>query len=557
MRRSILLLAAGLWTACGSDSAKSDGDTDATSAAPVDVNEAEVARIPRMSDRRLLTRLSLDLRGVRPTADELARVDADSAELDAILDEYLADPRFEDRVRQMYTEIYLTRADFFALQAADYGLADEPGFARAVGEEPIRLVARVAAEDRPWTDIVTADWTIANELTATAFDLDYSGPGWDVAQYRDGRPAAGVLATNGLWWRYRSTASNANRKRANQASRILLCNDYLVRPIDFDRDVDLLDEDAVNDAISNNPQCVNCHVSLDPFAAYFFGFWNYNEDSWLEASTYHPERERLWSDYLPDAPAYYGQPGSSMADLGRQIASDPRFAECAVEQVYEGLLRREVSLSDTNALTAHREAFIQGELRFKALVKSVVADPRYRAGDSDDPLVDEAGAVPLKMVTTDQLASQVAGLTGFEWNYANYEMMANDLIGVRTLAGGADGVSVVRTATRPNATLLLVQERLAELGAVHAVERQLAGEDTGLFPHVDLSETPETDEAAMVANIQHLHAVVFGRNAAADGPEVAANLELWRELYSIDGSAPAAWAGLLTALLRDPDFLLY
>ena len=50
-----------------------------------------------------------------------------------------------------------------------------------------------------------------------------------MARYQDGRPAAGVLATNGLWWRYRSTASNANRKRANQASRILLCQDYLVR----------------------------------------------------------------------------------------------------------------------------------------------------------------------------------------------------------------------------------------------------------------------------------------------------------------------------------------
>jgi hypothetical protein len=47
--------------------------------------------------------------------------------------------------------------------------------------------------------------------------------------YADGRPAAGVLSTNGLWWRYPSTASNGNRKRADTPSRIFLCHDYTNR----------------------------------------------------------------------------------------------------------------------------------------------------------------------------------------------------------------------------------------------------------------------------------------------------------------------------------------
>jgi len=42
-----------------------------------------------------------------------------------------------------------------------------------------------------------------------------------------------------------------------------------------------------------------------------------------------------------------------------------------------------------------------------------------------------------------------------------------------------------------------------------------------------------------------------------DGEEVEANLALWQELYAINRDADEAWAGLLTALLRDPDFLLY
>jgi hypothetical protein len=61
----------------------------------------------------------------------------------------------------------------------------------------------------------------------------------------------------------------------------------------------------------------------------------------------------------------------------------------------------------------------------------------------------------------------------------------------------------------------------------------------------------------MVAQIQRLHLRLFGHTIAADGPEVEGNLGLWSELYAADGDAGAAWRGLLSALLRDPDFVLY
>ena len=53
------------------------------------------------------------------------------------------------------------------------------------------------------------------------------------ARYTDGRPAAGVLATNGLWWRYTTTDSNMNRTRAAAISRLLLCEDFMARPVSF------------------------------------------------------------------------------------------------------------------------------------------------------------------------------------------------------------------------------------------------------------------------------------------------------------------------------------
>jgi len=501
-----------------------------------------------------LVRTSLDLRGVRPSEDEVARVEADPTELDLLVDEFMDDPRFEGRVRDLWAEVYLTRTEAYLISAASYGLDDQPAFQTAVGDEALHILGYIAANDLPYTELVTGDWTMADETLAEIWPIDRPrGDGWQKSRYTDDRPAAGILATNSMWWRYTSTTSNANRKRANAASRILLCNDYLSRPIEFDRNVNLLDEEAVEAAVQSDPACANCHNSLDPFAAYFFGFWWYDYTNPLEASRYYPERELTWRTYLGVEPAFYGQPGASLADLGRQIAADHRFPECATRQAWELLLRRDATTDDTDRLAAHRDAFINGGLTVRALLRSVVTDPAYRAGASA-----EDGSVSLKMASPDLLATQIEDLTGFRYTYAGYDLMRTDMVGYRTLAGGADGYNVTSTAAGPNATLVLVQERLAEAAAWYAVapsEDPLAA--PGALMTVDFAATPETDRAAMVAQIQDLHLRIFGKRVAADGEEVEAALELWTALYAVEPDGRSAWAGLLSALLRDPDLLFY
>lgn len=551
MVTALLLLAA-----CGVDGDAPTPDGDPAPTARIDPATA----LPAMPDAALLSRVSLDLRGVRPTVEELDRLAADPAELEPLVQEFLDDPRFGTRIVDLYAEVFLTRADTYTLSATTLGLDSQPIFARSVGEEPLQVLARIARDDLPYPELVTGDWTMANEVTAEIWPVTHDGtPGWQVSAYTDGRPAAGVLAGNGLWWRYTSTTSNANRKRANQISRIFLCNDYLIRPIEFERDQDLLDEEAVANAISNDPGCVACHSSLDPLAGYLFGFWSYNPGSYVDLGTYHPERERLWADYLDVAPAYYGQPGQTLRDLGVQIAQDPRFPACAVETAWSLLLRRPSTMADTDALTTHREAFLGGDLRMDVLYASLVTDPRYRAADVAHPLADEVGAVPVKLATADLLASQIEDLTGFRWTWLDYDMMQTDVVGVRTLAGGADGRSVARAAVSPNATLVLVQERLAEAAAWHVVvsDMETSPADRRLFSRVDLDATTASDPEGAVAQVQFLHKRIFGRTVAADSDEVEAHLALWDDLHALEGSAPAAWAGVLTAMLRDPDLLLY
>src|SRR5690606_11764856 len=100
--------------------------------------------------------------GVRPSLDELDRLEADPAALDGLIDDFLADSRFERRVRDLFAEVYLTRTEAYAVNFAGFDLdgVPYPELLASVGEEPVRLVAHVAAHDPPITEIVTADYTI-------------------------------------------------------------------------------------------------------------------------------------------------------------------------------------------------------------------------------------------------------------------------------------------------------------------------------------------------------------------------------------------------------------
>lgn len=257
-------------------------------------------------------------------------------------------PRLEGRVRDWFAEPYRTRLDSFPATTAQFGLdpSVEPAFQRSIGDEPLRLLGRVAVSDRPWTEVVTADWSMADEVLAGVYPVAYpeGASGWQEVKWTDHRPSAGVLTTNGLWWRYGSTEENYNRGRANAVSRILLCQDFLVRPVTFPRSSVVVDAAALLDQTRTNEACVSCHVSVDPLGSYLFGF-SYGDVAFVSPD-YDPSSELSWQSGTGLAPSYFGEPGDDLTDLGRQIAADPRFPACTTEQVFEALVGRRHEDSD-------------------------------------------------------------------------------------------------------------------------------------------------------------------------------------------------------------------
>lgn len=494
-------------------------------------------------DAAWLRRVSMDLRGFPPTEDELDTLESDPESWSTVRDRYLDQDHLNERLVHLFAERWHTRVDVFDIEVFDYGLpaALEYPFERAVGEEPLRIMSRVVTEDLPWTEIVLADWTMANDILASVWPLSYpsEGTGWEVAEYTDGRPGVGVLATNGLWWRYNTDESNMNRRRAAAISKLLLCEDYLIRPVAFS-EADTTSE-ATADAVHSDPYCLACHASLDPVAASLFGFWWLSLYSEIEETTYHPEREALWEQFLGVEPAWYGTPISGLPDLGVSIARDSRFYTCAVETFAEPLWRRATTAEDGEVLESLRADFLREDLNAKTLIAALT---------ETEPYLEPTP----RMVTHDQFNSSLETLTGFRWIHDGFDQLDSDLPrGHRLLLGGVDGEAIRTPQRTPGFTWALVVKRAAEAAASTVVKRELTDDgERIMLREVTVDDRP--GDAAFTRELRSLHRRLY--SIPADEEWIAEIEELWSDVLA-SNQATTAWQTVLTVMLRDPLLLTY
>lgn len=520
--------------------------------------EAGVDQAPTTRDAlspvSVLNRASLDVRGIRPSPRELQAVAADPEALQSTIDAFVDDAAFGDRIKDIFAGAWRTRVDFYPLPVETDG-EDNAALFAAIGEEPLNLIAYIAVNDLPLTRLLESTDTFVAPVLADAWDLQVLPDDGSVvpeglvrARYSDGRPLAGVLSMNAVFWRHSSTVENANRGRANALSQALLCQSYLDRPIDFPADLDLTDSESIRTAIATNPACQGCHSTLDPFASYLWGYM-YGETE-QPIARYSLEQERAWQIYTNAAPAFFGKGGERLVDLAAHVAGDERFVGCAVRRVYEGMLGRKATLADEGALAEHREVFLANDLSLKSLVRSVLADPSYHGQSWQPRFGGEPEAVYEKVAPPSVVASSLADLSGYALTYDGRSASSLD-IALRTLAGGSDRGDTTNVSTGA----VLVQRRLAEAGALFAVDAAAMGQDNpgrlGAFlAGRDLDAAPTTTQLAELVTLVRTQAI------AEDDAELEALLGVWTDVAAIE-DPHAAWVAVVTATLADPDHLLY
>ncbi|MEC7986069.1 MAG: DUF1585 domain-containing protein [Myxococcota bacterium] len=536
--------------------------TDTTSSLPKSFDEDYYQEsepgIP-LEDALLIRRISFDLRGIPPSLEELDRLESNSTTIDALIDEYFQDPLYESQLRSWFSEWLLTRVDTFNVDHRDYRLDSDQAFefTRSVGEEPIRLMAHIAKQNLPWTEVMTADYSMANELLLEIWPLESLSDtnGWRPARYTDGRPAGGVIMSNGLWWRYYTTPNNFGRTRAMALTDLFLCENYLERPIKFSAP-SRLDRESLNEVIRTNPACIGCHSTLDPIAASLFGFWWFDLYDTAEMTSYHPEREQLGRYYLEQEPAWFGIPIDSPAELPQLVAADDRFRTCTVERMASLFWRKQISVHDFDHIQSLEEAFVAGDLRMNALIKAIVLSATYQTGSPANHSENaDYNLMTRRLLSAPQIAQTVKVLTGFEWSSDNVDMLEDDIQGYRILLGGFDGIQVTQTARFPSLSRQLTLKRFAQLASDYVVEQERTKPfpERFLFQNIDF-ENLSASEPEFEETISKLHRIFLSREP--DEQRLQVDRQFWSSIESQEDSVQA-WKSFISILIRDPAFWSY
>jgi len=560
-----------------------------------------------------LLRISMALRGTRPSLDELAAVRADPGALDGLVDAYLDTPEFAATVKDLHAEIFLLRRDTFEMLPALGALFgyNQQDIYRSQVEEPLRLVEHIVMNDRPYTEIVTADYAFANDVLAKMYGMPYdsqSSEEWQLSWWSDGRPAAGLLSSAEMMRRWESNGSNFNRGRANMVAGKLLCSEFDTRDITVQGGIDVADELAVSHAVMTEETCSACHQTLDPLAGYFWGFmrvvrrdvvrdaiesncaeWDYSDGAEPPYGPNHaPEyycypitqyatfAENDWEDWELRAPAYFGQPAHDLTEVGEHIAADPRFSACMARRFYGYIAQLPQKAVPFDVAAELQQVFEDSGFNAKALMRAVVLHDSFAAYATTEEQSLIEPVVGLKTVRPEQYARFIYELTGYRWItradkpgcgsgflngsqcWGDVELTTSDLFGFRAMQGGVDSFIITKPQFVPTPTKLLTMDMLAHDAARYAIDHDFdaapSAESRRLLQQVD---EDTTDEAAVRQQLVWLHERILGVQAPNDDADIGLSYSLFADVQQDGGSVRDAWTVTIATLLQDPRVIFF
>jgi hypothetical protein len=549
------------------------------------------------STSRLLRRLTLSLAGRLPTDREQAAIDGGgAAAMDAVLDDVLKEEAFYDRLAEGFNDIFLTVGyagnaddalsyDHFEKTRhwyqkhdlshipekertkAGYKLADD--YRKALLREPLELIKFIVKNDRPFTEIATADYIMVSPYTSRGYGIyellksqfantddpfEYIQARIPALKARSGKvqetgagiyPHAGLLSMFQYLRRYPTTVTNRNRLRARMYYRHFLGIDVMALA------PRVTDAAAVAKKFANPtlqaPDCVVCHKTIDPVAGLFQDYFN-------EEGHYGPRKEGWFTDMFGP-----GREGQSLVQedrwralqwLGQETARDPRFAIAMVEHVYYILFGRKVLLApldiDDPLFTPKRRAFQEQRhaireiaqrftasgFNLRTVFKAWAASPFYRVDGLEEVSRHPARKAELddigiaRMLTPEQIERKVFALFGQKWGRLDSEEY-------RILYGGIDSKAVTERMSDPSGAMGAIQRILSNDVACKnvALDFSRPASERRLFPAIEPDVVPDGTleaESKIRRAIVHLHRHLLGRSRPSDHPEVDRTFRLFK-----------------------------
>ncbi len=448
------------------------------------VNPSEATGFNKLTlgdQQQTLRRALLLLAGRVPTDDELAAINSDNSALRSLLLQAMAEPGFHEFLTRSANDRLLTEAfnngrflevmdpvtprypllANMRVEAYSGDQASQTSFNRwqqkliyGVSRAPLELIAYVVENDRPYSEILTADYIMVNPYSAQIYnaEVQFNDP-TNVNEFVPGQnrgqiladsnlqaeyvqelgsvitahgdfidyPHAGILNDPAFLNRYPTTDTNRNRARSRWTY-------YHFLDVDIEKSAARTNDPAAladtNNPTMNNPNCTVCHQVMDPIAG---TYQNYGNEGWFLSS---------WGglDSLPDAykwtqdspyvpgdtwfrdmrtPGFNGatvpNAKTSLQWLAQQIGQDDRFARAAVKFWWPAIMSEPLRYAPESSGDPFYQAqllafeyqeslidqlatdFQQNNLNLKSLLVDMVMSTWFRASGTSAALTaDEA-----------------------------------------------------------------------------------------------------------------------------------------------------------------------
>jgi hypothetical protein len=552
--------------------------------------------VTMLEDESLLRRLTLSLAGRLPTTNERqAILQKGLVGLEVILDQVMTEDAFYERLKEGFNDIFLTNGydgngelilsyDHFNktrhwYQKHDFSHIEEKRvrqealwdmarvYRKAIRTEPLELIVHVVRNNRPFTEIMTADYMMVSPYSARGYGIfeqikarfkdpknpfEYVPAKLPALKARNGKvqesktgfyPHAGLFSMFQYLRRYPTTETNRNRLRARMYYQHFL-------GIDVMELADQVADAAAIDSMYETPwmeaaDCVVCHRTIDPVAGLFQDFYN-------EEGHFGPRKDGWFKDMFVPGLEGEGLPAEekwrSLQWLASRTAKDPRFAIAMTEHVWY-LLSGRMALRppqdvDDSIFTPRRRAysmqrreiakvakrFAKESFNLKRIFKELAKSPFYRADGLNTVVTNPHRRAELhdlgvvRLLAPEQLERKIEALFGTRWGKVEKEM--------KILYGGINSQSVTERLTEPSGAMGAIQRIMAnDVSCLHVTpDFAIEPAKRRLFPQIEKDVIPGANPAndlKIRKAIIHLRSHLLDSHEAINHPEVNRTFKLF------------------------------
>ena len=543
-----------------------------------------------------MRRLTLSFSGRLPNESEKKAIEEKGLDgLDAILNRIMSEDAFYVRLKEGFNDIFLTDGfegnselilsyDHFNKTRHWYQKHDLSHikdkrerqeelwdmarvYRKAIRCEPLELIAHVVRNNRPFTEIMTADYIMVSPYSARGYGIydqvknnfkdpknpfEYIPAKLPALKARNGRvqesktgfyPHAGLLSMFHYLRRYPTTETNRNRLRARMYYQHFLGVDVMEL-------ADQVTDAAAIDTKYKTPwmqaaDCVVCHRTVDPVAGLFQDFYN-------DEGHFGPRKDGWFKDMF--VPGLEGEnlpmeeKWRSLQWLASRTAKDPRFAIAMTEHVWYLLngrkaLRPPQDIEDP-LFTPRRRAyqmqrleingmakkFTKANFNLKLIFKELPKSPFYRADGLATVITHPQREAELhdigvaRLLSPEQLERKIEALFGKRWGQVESKM--------KILYGGINSQSVTERLTEPSGAMGAIQRIMAnDISCLHVTrDFFLEPAKRRLFPGIEMNVVPEKspeDDLKIRKAIVYLHSYLLDRQQSVNDHQVGRTFNLF------------------------------